>query len=88
MTKTLYLSTHRRSILFNSHAPADVSERLSLDVGGERVELGWGHQKFISHSKLGHKNYSGWISDYECEYLKDNSLRFRIVKVVNTEFYS
>ena len=78
----------RKAVLFNSHAPAEVSERLPSSTLGERVELGWGHHKFIPHSRLGHKNYSGWVSDYECQYLKDNSLKFRIVKVVSTDFYS
>ena len=77
----------RRAILFNSHTPAEVSD-VESSAAGERVELGWGHRKFISYSQLGYKNYSGWISDYECEYLRDNSLRFRVITVVNTDFYS
>ena len=82
--------SYRRAIFFNSHAPAEVSERLSSAAGtpGERAELGWGHHKFIRHSRLGHKSFCGWVNDYECQYLKDNSLRFRIIKVVSTDFYS
>ena len=54
-------------------SPGDgVSEDISGRVTeGERV-LGWGQSHFISHEEL---NYKG---DKNCQYLKDNTLYFRI----------
>ena len=60
-------------IHFSEHTPAVYGERV-MEGGGE-VGRGWGQQKFISHSDLGHNAMKNR------QYLVDDSLRFRITKV-------
>ena len=78
---------YRRSIIFNDHTPNELSGRITS--GSERNELGWGKHDFIPHSELGHKTYK-WlgVKEYECQYVKENTLKFRVHKVVITSFYS
>jgi TNF receptor-associated factor 4 len=58
---------HSRSIKFNSDGKA--SQRV---VNEEKRGPGWGIAKYISHSDLGYN------SAKNCQYLKDDSLHFKI----------
>ena len=54
----------------------DEEDNNSRVTDGERGGTGWGVSKFISHEELGHR------ADTNCQYLKDDSLYFRVsVKV-------
>ena len=59
-------------IHFTDHTPSVYSQQV---VEGERAGRGWGQQKFISHSDL---SYNAVINR---QYLLDDSLQFRIVRV-------
>jgi TNF receptor-associated factor 4 len=58
---------HSRPMIFNSGN--DCSQRV---MDEERPNLGWGRQKYISHSDLCHD------SAKNCQYLKDDRLHFKI----------
>ena len=53
-----------------------VHDHMNRVTDGERSDGGWGKAKFVSHEELGHR------ADTNCQYLKDDSLYFRVsVKV-------
>ena len=67
---------HRDTIEFDESTPHQYKERV---VGKLCSGTGWGCDRFISHSQLGYN------SSLNCQYLKDDTLYFRIsVKVTST----
>ena len=60
-------------ISFNDKVDLDVSGRVAKEG---RAEFGWGHPEFVSHAELA----SGRAK--KIEYLRNNSLKFRVPKIV------
>ena len=60
-------------ISFNDKVDLDVSGRVEKEG---RAEFGWGHPEFLSHAELA----SGRAK--KIEYLRNNSLKFRVPKIV------
>ena len=69
------MNHHKRTIEFNESTTKECKER----VVGKQYSTGLGSPRFISHSQLGYN------SSLNCQYLKDDTLYFRIsVKVTST----
>ena len=69
------MNHHKSSIEFNESTSQECEER----VVGEQYGTGCGCPQFISHSQLGYN------SSLNCQYLKDDTLYFRVsVKVTST----
>ena len=58
------------------------SSIISKVTSGERAGRGWGEQKFISHTQL------SLNTDRNCQYLKNNQLKFRVSKATNLDLTS
>ena len=66
---------YKYTIEFDESTPQECNERLVNEQYGNE----WGYHQFISHSQLGYN------SSLDCQYLKDDTLYFRIsVKVIST----
>ena len=51
---------------------SDIPESYNKRVTGERADIGWGLDQFISYADLGYRG------DKNCQYLKDNKFFFRV----------
>ena len=58
--------------IINSPKDEDDIDCISRVLSGEKHDTGWGFARFIAHTKLDHQGKE------QCQYLKDNSLYFRI----------
>lgn len=79
--------THKRwTAIFNDHTPDKCAGRVTA---GEReiAEDGWGNQTFIEQAELDHRTYQWMLMEYKCQYLYEDSLQFRVVKAIYTNFY-
>ena len=67
---------HKLVVCFNESTPQMYTNK----VVGKRYGRGWGYLQYISHSQLGYN------STLNCQYLKDDTLYFRVsVKVTSKQ---
>ena len=67
---------HKLVVCFNESTPQECKNK----VVGKRYGKGWVYLQYISHSQLGYN------SSLNCQYLKDNTLYFRVsVKVISKQ---
>ena len=65
---------HTHTIKFTGTTDPDIISRVT---SGERARSGWGTGIFLSHTQL------GLNTDRNCQFLKDNQLKFRVSKATN-----